>query len=332
MNRKTFDREILNLALEEGAEFMNKTRVTGLIREDGKIRGIKAKIDEKEEVEIRSNIVIGADGIESHVGRWAGIYKNLEPKDVSVVSDWILDGVDMDEENYLTYHQFGGYKDISDEVPSILPKGDGKVGITTQMLHSSFPTKKGELRIGGNYFIKNHPFLKKSKIIEVGGGVAPLGNSKGYTTDNVMLVGDAARHACPPNIPHGVLTALDGGMLAGEMAVEAHEKGDFSNNSLSKYEKRYYRLHGEKNLVGYYFYKVGQLLPNEYLNTVAHILKETDNAVFTDELFEKVLKSPKLMSKILYELRKEGLDIPDMLSFESLFKKYYKNWWDTFVD
>ena len=78
LNRDIFDNEVLNLALKEGPEYLNKTRATGLIREDGKIKGIKAKIDEKEDVEIRSNIVIGADGVEHKVGRWAGIYKGLD--------------------------------------------------------------------------------------------------------------------------------------------------------------------------------------------------------------------------------------------------------------
>ena len=60
INREKFDEELVNLAVKNGTEFINKTRATGLIREDGMVKGIKAKIDEKEEVEIRSNIVIGA--------------------------------------------------------------------------------------------------------------------------------------------------------------------------------------------------------------------------------------------------------------------------------
>ena len=74
----TLDSELVKLAVNDGAELMLKTRFTGLIREDGEIKGIKAKIGGEEDVEIRSNIVIGADGIESKVGRYAGIYENLE--------------------------------------------------------------------------------------------------------------------------------------------------------------------------------------------------------------------------------------------------------------
>jgi digeranylgeranylglycerophospholipid reductase len=73
VDRKVFDRELLKLPLKKGAEYMNKTRATGLIKEGGQIKGVKAKINEKEDVEIRSNIVIGADGVESKIGKWAGI-------------------------------------------------------------------------------------------------------------------------------------------------------------------------------------------------------------------------------------------------------------------
>jgi len=44
-----------------------------------------------------------------------------------------------------------------------------------------------------------------------------------------------------------------------------------------------------------------------------------------------MLKSPKLASKIIYEFKKEELEISDTLSLVSLFKKYYRSYWDTFV-
>jgi len=47
--------------------------------------------------------------------------------------------------------------------------------------------------------------------------------------------------------------------------------------------------------------------------------------------FGKMLKSPKLASKIIYEFKKEGLEISDTLSLVSLFKKYYRNYWDTYA-
>jgi len=332
LNRKTFDNEVLKLALKEGAEYMNKTRVTGLIREDGQIKGVKAKIDEREDVEIRSKIVIGADGVESKVGRWAGIYKGLDVNDLQVVLDSVVE-VDMDEKEHHTWYWYWGYKDIPNLIFHSIPKGDGRIAFLAQPFfsHSLIPTKKGELIDGFNYFLNNNPLFSKSKIIGLGGGCIPSHPLKKFVTDRVMLVGDAARQTDLPS-SGGVLQAMDAGVLAGETAVEAHEEGDFSSNLLSRYEQRWYRLHGEHDFLGYFLIKISLLLSIEDFNMIFHLLGESDTATFTDEVFERFAQSPKFTSKLIYKLKREGLEIPDMLSFVSLLKKYYRNYWDLFVE
>ena len=150
-------------------------------------------------------------------------------------------------------------------------------------------------------------------------------------TDGVMLVGDAAHQI---NLPHvsGALHAMDAGVLAGETAVEAHEEGDFSSNLLSRYEQRWYRVHGEKDFLGYFLLKIGLSFSIEDLNMFFHLLGESDTTTFTDEVFEMLFRSPKVTSKLIYKFKKEGLEIPDMLSFASLLKKYHRNYWDTLVE
>lgn len=329
LNRNIFDNEVAKLAVKDGAELLTKTRITGLIKEDGVVKGVKAKIDEKDDVEIRSNIVIGADGVESHIGRWSGIYTFLDLGNPIII--YTLENVKMDEEQYLTYWGYYGYKNISDGFFAILPEKNGRVVVSAQPFHSSYQKRKGQMLEYLNYFVKNHPFLEKSKVVAIGGGVGVEHPLKKFTTDNVMLVGDAAGQENWPQVPAGVIHAMDGGVLSGEAAVEAYEEGDFSLNVLSRYEKRYWKLYGEENYIGYIMYKFGFALPDEYINMAFHLFRE-NNTVFSDELFEKVLNSPKIISKILNELKQEGLEIPDLLSFGSLLKRYYRNYWDIFVE
>jgi Dehydrogenases (flavoproteins) len=329
LNRKTFDSEVLKLALKEGPEYMNKTRVTGLIRENGQIKGVKAKIDEREDVEIRSKIVIGADGVESKVGRWAGIYKGLDVNDLCVILDGVVE-VGMDEEEYYTWRRYYGYKGIPNFLFDSAPKGDGRATLDiTPLFHPLIP-KKGEHVNGINYLLKNNPLFSKSKLIEVGGGCVPIHPLKNFMTDGVMLVGDAAHQG---NLPHvaGVLHTMDAGVLAGETTVEAHEEGDFSSNLLSRYEQRWHRLHGEQDFLGYLLLRAGLSLSPKDFNILFHLLGESDTATFTDKIFE-TFAQPKFISKLIYKLKREGLEIPDMLSFASLLKKYYRNYWDTFVE
>ena len=330
LNRKTFDNEVLKLALKEGPEYMNKTRVTGLIREDGQLKGVKAKIDEREDVEIRSNLVIGADGVESKVGRWAGIYKSLDANDLMILLDSVVE-VDMDEEEHHTWRWYYGYKDIPNLVFHSLPIGDGRKAFSTMPFIHSFIPKKGELINGFNYFLKNNPLFSRSKLIERGGGCMVIRPSKNFTTDGVMLVGEAAHQPCLPAMA-SALHAMDAGVLAGETAVEAHEEGDFSSDLLSRYEQRWYRLHGEKDFLGYFLTRILLLVSIEDFNMLFHLLGESDTATFTDEVFERFAQSPKFASKLIHEFKREGLDIPDMLSLVSLLKKYHRNYWDLFVE
>jgi Dehydrogenases (flavoproteins) len=333
LNRKTFDNEVLKLALKEGPEYMNKTRVTGLIRENGQLKGVKAKIDEREDVEIRSNIVIGADGVESKVGKWAGIYKGLDVNDLCVILDGIVDEVDMDEEEYHTWRRYYGYKDIPNLMFASYPQGYRRRTLSITPLFYPLIPKKGEFINGRNCFLKNNPLFSKSKLIEWGGGCIPVHPLKNFVTDGVMLVGDAARQTNMPSAVIGILHAMDAGVLAGETAVEAHEDGDFSSNLLSRYEQRWYRLHGERDFLGYFLLRIAlSLYSEDSINILFHLLGESDTATFTDEIFETFAQSPKFTSKLIYKLKKEGLDIPDMLSFASLLKKHHRNYWDTFVE
>jgi Dehydrogenases (flavoproteins) len=319
----------LKLALKEGPEYMNKTRVTGLIREDGQIKGVKAKIGEREDVEIRSKIVIGADGIESKVGRWAGIYKSLDLNDLVVIRDGVVE-VDMDEKEHYTWHRYCGYKNIHNIIIDEFPMGDGRITLSATRLLDSYIPEKGELVNAIKYLLKNNPLFSRSKLIAMGGGCMPIHPLKNFMTDGVMLVGDAAHQNNLPNMS-GVLDTMDAGVLAGETAVEAHEEGDFSSNLLSRYEQRYYRLHGEHDFLGYLLMQTSLLLSIEDINMIFHLLAESDTATFTDKIFE-TFAQPKFTSKLIYKFKEEGVEIPDMLSFASLLKKYHRNYWDLFME
>ena len=326
LNRKTFDKEILKLALKEGPEYLNKTRATGLIREDGKIKGIEAKIDEKEDIEIRSNIVIGADGIEHKVGRWAGIYKNTKSDDVLVFLDSMFENVYLDQPYYI--YQYIEWKGLT-VLFAIFPHGNGKVGLVTQTYHSFHP-KKGELFNAENYFVKTHPFFSKSKFVKRGGSIYTGNSLRTFITDGGMLIGDAANHI-GKLWGDGILRAMDAGVLAGETAVEAHEEGDFSSNLLSRYEQRWYRLHGKQDILDSYMIKIFTYLSDKQIIAFGDSLKNND-AAFTDEINEIISKTPKITSKLISGLKKEGMDINDMFGFLLHYRKYYRNWWDTFVE
>ena len=81
IHRDVFDLSLAQQAAAAGAEVMVKTSATGIIRENDQIKGIRARSMGRE-FTVKSKVVIGADGFESQVGRWAGLNTNLKPKDV----------------------------------------------------------------------------------------------------------------------------------------------------------------------------------------------------------------------------------------------------------
>ena len=63
LERRIFDYELAKTAANAGAEILTRAYVNGLIIEDDKVAGIKYEF-RGEQKELRSKIVIGADGVE----------------------------------------------------------------------------------------------------------------------------------------------------------------------------------------------------------------------------------------------------------------------------
>ncbi|MCK5108304.1 MAG: NAD(P)/FAD-dependent oxidoreductase, partial [Methanosarcinales archaeon] len=102
LERKLFDRALAREAALAGAEIHVKTRATGVIREDGCVKGVTAT-HLGEEFEVRADIVIGADGVESKVGRWAGIDTTLQPSDLETGAQFLVADIDVDPD-YCEFH------------------------------------------------------------------------------------------------------------------------------------------------------------------------------------------------------------------------------------
>ena len=72
VERKIFDKELAIESARAGTDIMVKTRVKDLIIKDGHVGGVVAKHLGKT-FDIKADIVIAADGIESNISRMAGL-------------------------------------------------------------------------------------------------------------------------------------------------------------------------------------------------------------------------------------------------------------------
>jgi digeranylgeranylglycerophospholipid reductase len=292
LERKVFDRALAQKAAMSGAEVMVKTRATGLLKNNGRITGINAMYL-GDTYEIRSNIVIGADGVESKVGRWGGIDTSLKPADIETCAQFLVSNIQHD--NYSLFYlgqNFapGGYVWIFPKGPNMANVGIGIQG-----------SKSGKVRaitLLQNY-LKN--YLPGAKIIEmVVGGVPACGQIKQTINDGLLLVGDAARQS-DPLTGAGIVAAMDAGKIAGEVAIKAHQTGDFSIRILKEYEDRWRATIGKEIARSLQVKNLLIKLNDEQLNKLAHSLDGIDASKMELPAFLMTLfkKNPRL----LWELR-----------------------------
>ena len=265
LNRKIFDFELAKRAAVAGAVVRNRCCATGMERENGALT-VKFEYFAKE-YRISAPLVIGADGVESRIGRWAGLDTDLSLVDIETCFQYTLQHPSIDIE-------FSDFYFGSEIAPGgylwIFPKGPqyANVGIGISGAKANNRSPKDLL----DHFIAEH-FSGASYLSSVAGSV-PVGKVlKRIAADGVMLAGDAA-HQSDPLTGGGIISAMWGGRLAAQTAANALEKGDFSEKSLNEYAKAWYKVIGEEQNLHYRLKKGVQKINDDVLNRTAHILME----------------------------------------------------------
>ncbi|MDP4197743.1 MAG: digeranylgeranylglycerophospholipid reductase, partial [Bacteroidota bacterium] len=296
LERKIFDRALAEQAANAGAQVRVKTRATNLIIENGFVRGARLMHLGKT-YNVRARIVIGADGVESKVGRWAGIDTSLKPIDIETCAQYLIAGANIDQ-NHCEFY-------IGNEIAPggyiwIFPKGNGKANVGIGVLGN----KTGKFKPKPVDYLNR--FLEKkfpdARIVEmVVGGVPVSGSIEKTSTNGLMLIGDAARQS-DPITGGGILNAMNAGKLAGEAAYEAISAGDVSLEKLEEvYERRWRATIGHAIDMSLIVKNCFINLSDEELNSLAHSLKDVKfERMSLLDLLQALFKANK---KLLWDLR-----------------------------
>lgn len=217
VDRRRFDRYLYTQAERAGAEGWLKAEAVGYQKEGAEVVVSIRRFNEL--YKVKAKIIVGADGLRSQVGKWAGLRTHIKLTELASCLQVIVDGVETDGMLELitgTRTAPGGYG-------WVFPKGNGYAEIGLGVIA---PWTSKTAREHLDDFIKNsflsHRFAE-AKILEVQGGGVPLAAPlKRQYSDNMILVGDAARHVNPIT-GGGIHTALSGGRVA----------ADFLNSHLS---------------------------------------------------------------------------------------------------
>jgi digeranylgeranylglycerophospholipid reductase len=291
IDRHQFDKALAADAARAGARILLKTFATDVTRANGAVTGVVSK-SFGHDIEIRARITIGADGFESQVGRWAGIRTDLEASDVVTTFQYQLAGIDCDP-RYCDFYAGscapGGYI-------WIFPKGNdiANVGLGVQL---SLLEGKGEPKAYLDRWIATQPQLAKgTPLAMVGGAVSTNKPLPKTVTDGLMLVGDAAR-LIDPLTGGGIMNACLSGMLAGEIAAQAVQRGDVSEKFLQRYEKGWRKRLAKKLERNWWAKEKVVEIDDETISSVIATLSEVDLDANTLSLLMAVgRKHPKLVA------------------------------------
>ena len=214
VDRRRFDRYCMTQAERAGVQVWLKTEAKNYaIRPDGHCDVMLKRFNQ--DLIVRCKVVVGADGLMSQVGKWAGLQTHIKITELAGCLQFIVDNVETEGLlEIVTGHEWapGGYA-------WVFPKGHGYAEIGLGVI----PTMtKHSAQWHLDKFIKQSFFKDRfanSKILEVQGGGVPLAAPlRTQYADNLILVGDAARHVNPIT-GGGIHTALAGGRIAAEFLI-----------------------------------------------------------------------------------------------------------------
>ncbi len=261
LDRKVFDKHLAIQSAKAGTDIMMKTTVTDLLRKDGQICGVVAKHLGKT-MEIKADMIIAADGVESNMTRLAGLTKPRTTKDICSCAQYELVGLDFDPHKLNFYFGQeiapGGYL-------WMFPKGEDSINVGLGVR-----TSKNTAYHYLNKFISRYD----ATPVELNIGGVPLSGPIDKTyTDNFLVVGDAAGQVDPVT-GGGIHLTVFCAKIAGEVAADAVKNGDTSKNVLKKYDMLW-REKFEKNLkLSLKYRKAADKLTDKDMNALAEFLEK----------------------------------------------------------
>lgn len=293
LDRKIFDYDLVQIATMSGVEVLTKAYVYDVIKPNGAVQGVRVKHMGKN-FDIRAKIVIGADGVESRVGRWGGLRTNIKMRDMESCMQMTLSNIAVDPK-YI-YFYFG-----REVAPGgylwVFPKSDrvANVGLGISGEFARYKSAHKYL----NEFIDRH-FPNAAVLYTVLGGVPCAPTLKKIVADGLMLVGDAA-HQVNPISGGGITTAMLAGKIAGRVAAQAIEVDDLSEKKLECYTEEWYKAEG-KNHERFHKIKkaIYKLTDEDFNKTADSVLRLPSEKRTIINLFKSALvKHPSLIFDVI---------------------------------
>lgn len=246
--RATFDQWLAEKVGERGAIVIPGYKVDDLLRENGRVVGIRSA-----DAELGADVVVAADGILSFTAEKAGLRGRHDPSKVAVGVKEVIElpagqiearfGVDPGEGaaqlffGSITGGLFGGGFLYTNRASLSL----GLVLGVRALMERQPPIQPHDLVEAFKARPEVEALIAGGRPVEYSAHTIPEGGPQGMprlVTDGMVVVGDAAGLALNQGVTvRGMDLALVSGALAGRAILRAREQRDFSAAGLASYEE-----------------------------------------------------------------------------------------------
>jgi digeranylgeranylglycerophospholipid reductase len=298
LDRKIFDYELSLMAAAKGVEIRTKAYVYDIIRNgangNAEISGVRVQHLGKN-YDVRAKIVIGADGIESRIGRFAGLRTFTKLKDMESCMQVTLANVTNIDRRYI--YLFFGREVAPGGYLWIFPKSEtvANVGIGVS---GEFARHKSAQRYLQEFIDRRFP--NASAVYTVVGGVTCAPTLEKVVADGVMLVGDAA-HQINPMSGGGIVTAMLAGKIAGRVAAQAIAQDDVSSKRLAQYANEWHEAQGKNHERLYKIKQAVYKFTDDELNRTAEVVlaKKPEERTLVNVFKAALIRHPSLIFDVL---------------------------------
>jgi digeranylgeranylglycerophospholipid reductase len=217
LDRSAFEKELVEMAIVSGSDLILGRPVT---------RYVKGGVALGDEI-VKARIIIAADGVDSRIGRQAGIKTMGKIGMLGSCAQHTLVNIDVDPEvlefDLGSTYAPGGYA-------WIFPKGKSEANVGVGILRKSGSSAKEVLE----KFIKSR-FSNAQSIRFLSGCVPSAMPPSATVRNNVVLVGDSARQV-NPFTGGGIANSFVAGKIAGEVCGKVAVSGQ-PLDSLLEYDR-----------------------------------------------------------------------------------------------
>lgn len=232
IRREVFDRVLLERARALPVDVRERHRVTGLLVEGGLVRGVKAEAADGAPVEMRSRLVVGADGRASVVAHALGLVRPHRLRRLALIRH--VSGIEGLGDRGEIYVDPPDYCILNPVAPGI-----ANVGLVVPLAHARSYRSRLEVFMEARLRQLRHVAARLAGVTAEGPVMAmgPLAyRVREPRVGGVLLAGDAAGFY-DPFTGEGLYTALRSAELLAEAAHPALSTGDVSAAALASYAR-----------------------------------------------------------------------------------------------